>query len=89
MNFFGMTVLLIIYLAILRNAYFAWFHPKKYFAIVSEDRMNIAKIAPFVINLWTVKPIINNPRIDLFWARFASLLMVIISTLVVVTVIFR
>jgi hypothetical protein len=88
MDFLGIIFLLLIYFVILRNFYFAWFNPKKYFDDAEKTRKFINENIPFVLNLWTTKAIINNPKIDLFWARLGSLFMIIVSTLVMLNIIF-
>lgn len=89
MNIVGVMFLLVIYISILRNAYFAWFRPASYFKVVEKDREFIAKYIPFILNLWTVKPITSNRKIDLFWARLGSFFMVIVSALVIFTIILK
>jgi hypothetical protein len=78
----------LIYVMMLRNAVIAWFRPGDYFRIASEYREKAGKLAPFVLKLWPGKQIIDNPKIDLWWARIGTLFMLIVCTIALWAAIF-
>jgi hypothetical protein len=80
--------ILFVYLIMLRYAYIAWFRTRDYFKSAKNDREIVEKIAPFVLKLWPTKQIVQNPKLDLWWARIGTLLMLIIGTVALLAAIF-
>ena len=78
----------IIYLLILRYAYIAWFRTQDYFIWANKDRETVKKVAPYIFKLWPTKQIVQNPKLDLWWARIGTLLLLIIGTAVLLASIF-
>ncbi len=80
-------VVLVIFLAIpeviiIRYAYRVWFRPKEHLDMVHGARRRGAEAVPFRPAVWMANVFTQHPRLDLWWARIASLLMVVIGTLV-------
>lgn len=80
-------VLVLIFVAIpealaVRFAYGVWFRPKDYLKTVQQARSRNAEVTHFSPAVRISDVMNRHPQMDLWWARVASVIVVVIGTLV-------